>query len=492
MRRDLYFIILTILALVAVACGGEEPVQETQAPPAAPTDTPPAQPTAVTEASGEASPTATPELATPEEILPEDTAAEDEAEATATLSPIRATQQALADAVTMPTAAATRPRIAPDDYPALVAQACEIVQENYVRDDFNGVDWQAKCDEYEALAAEIEDQEAYWNMMEAFIGELNDDHSRYVRPDRFSAEFRLPSEGGGQPWPGLILFSPAEDERLLIWHVCEVGAAARAGLRRGDLVVAIDGDPAPSNPEREGIYEALYAEGQDRVTLTVQQGPDAQPRDFDLAYGGASGCDGWQVGVLSQSPYIGYIRVPSFGGDSDSNILTAIGMLEEEQPLDGLVVDVRHNPGGNSDRDIAIFTEGEFGRTGPLRADATQSVYRIRGPVKWNETTPVAVLTDSASRSAPEYFATAMQQSGRATLVGMPTAGNTEGITGFNLADGSLIRLAVMTLQLPDGNTLEDVGVQPDVRVPLGEWGLRQRPDVQVQTAVELLLEAAQ
>ena len=77
----------------------------------------------------------------------------------------------------------------------------------------------------------------------------------------------------------------------------------------------------------------------------------------------------------------------------------------------------------------------------------------------------------------------------RAVLVGMPTAGNTEGITGFSLPDGSLIRLAVMTLQLPDGSTLEDTGVIPDIRVPLGMWGLREMPDVQLREAFEAVLE---
>jgi C-terminal processing protease CtpA/Prc len=72
--------------------------------------------------------------------------------------------------------------------------------------------------------------------------------------------------------------------------------------------------------------------------------------------------------------------------------------------------------------------------------------------------------------------------------MGMPTAGNTEGITGFNLADGSLIRLAVMTLQLPDGSTLENVGVIPDIEVELGQWGLREDPDLQLQKALEELI----
>jgi C-terminal processing protease CtpA/Prc len=196
--------------------------------------------------------------------------------------------------------------------------------------------------------------------------------------------------------------------------------------------------------------------------------------------------------VLSRDPYIGYIRIPAFEGDSDTNILDAIEALEERQPLDGLILDIRHNPGGNADRDIAIFTQGTFGTRGPLREGKARSTWRIRGPVKWNETTPLVVLTDGSTHSAGEYFATAMKQSGRATLTGMPTAGNTEGISGFALPDGSIIRIAVQAVELPDGSSLEGVGVQPDVRVPLGMWGLRQDPDVQMQAGIDVLLDQTQ
>ncbi len=492
MTRITKWLILTVALIMLSACNGQsntpEPVPEatnTSEVASNPTETiPPATATSAVTATAE-----------PEEVAGEESVTETpelEEAATATLPPIRATQQALADAVRLPTRAATAPPIAPDDYEALVDQACNIVRGNYVRDNFNGVDWEAMCEEYRGLAAEVDDQGAFWNLMADFIAELGDEHSRFVEPGNFAGEFGLPQEGSGRPWPGLTLTAEGETGRLLLWDVCSNGPAAQAGLQRGDAVLAIDGEPVPAEFGRLDIFEALYAGDKDEVELTVQQGPGAEPRDVRLQYGGASGCAGWQYGMLSESPRIGYVRVPSFSGNSDTNLLWAINTLEEEQPLDGLVVDVRHNPGGNSDRAIAIFTTGDFGLLGPLRADATQTIYRIRGPVRWNETTPVAVLTDDGSASASEYFATAMQQSGRATIVGMPTAGNTEGITGFNLADGSLIRLAVMTLELPDGSTLEDVGVQPDIRVPLGEWGLRQQPDVQLQAALDHLLQQAQ
>lgn len=410
---------------------------------------------------------------------------------TKTLAPALATQQALLALLPTRGPAATSPIIAEDDYVALTTQACEIVRDNYVRDSYNGVDWEAVCEEYQSQAESIDNQEAFWDLMGAFIQELRDDHSRFVRPDRFAAEFDLPSEGSGRPWAGMTIWPAKEDKQVLIWYVCDFGPAAAAGLQRGDVILAINGETLTSGEngfDRNLVNQLLYARDND-ADLTIQRGPENEPEEIRLIFGGAGGCDGWRLGLMSEKPRIGYIRVPNFGGDSDTNILDGIRQLEEEGPLDGLILDIRHNPGGNSDADIAIFTQGEFGKTGSLRADSTQTIYRIRGPVKWNETTPLAVLIDGNSHSAADYFPAAMKVSGRAILVGMPSAGNTEGITGFNLADGSLIRLAVSTLELPDGNTFEGVGIKPDIEVPLGDWGLREVPDVQLQAAYEALIE---
>lgn len=439
--------------------------------------------------------TRTPEPAT---HLPEPSATATDL-ATPAMNPVQATLEAMKSAARSNqengTPRPTRAPVAVDDYPAIFEQAWRLIDENYVRDDFNGVDWQAVHDEYLPQVEQARDQEAFWDLMEAFVGELRDDHSRFVRPDQFAAEFDMPEIGdGGQPWPGFTVWPAREDEYLTLWDVCERGPAASAGLERGDIILEINGEPVERGEEGfdTGDISALLYAGEDEVRLTVQQGEESEPREVVVPFGGAAGCDGWYYGVLSEDPYIGYIRIADFAGDADSNILQVIEELEADQPLDGLVLDVRHNPGGNSDRSVAIFTEGNFGKVGSLREGATQTIYQIRGPVRWNTKTPVRVLIDGNSHSAAEYFATAMQQSGRAELIGMPTAGNTEGITGFSLPDGSLIRLAVMTLILPDGTTLEGSGVQPDERVPLGEWGLRQRPDAQLEAAYRSLLEEIQ
>jgi C-terminal processing protease CtpA/Prc len=81
-----------------------------------------------------------------------------------------------------------------------------------------------------------------------------------------------------------------------------------------------------------------------------------------------------------------------------------------------------------------------------------------------------------------------MKLSGRATLVGMPTAGNTDGWTSFTMPDGSQIGIAVMILELPDGSSIEGIGVQPDIMVRSDDWGMRDTPDIQFQTGLNFLL----
>jgi len=386
--------------------------------------------------------------------------------------------------------------VRPDDYVGIFEQAWAIVNVNYVRDNYNGVDWNAIHDEYLPRAEQVTSSDELHQLLTELIGELHDDHSRYVPPNRMEAEFGVGQGGEALPWTGIEVWpGPGrEDEYFTAWDVCLLSPAASAGIERGDIILAVDGQPLERGPDgftREQLRMVYYGTGGNTTTLTVQSGPDAEPRDVVVRLGGAGGCDDWHYGIVNETPRIGYIRILDFEGDAAKNIFDAIRDMEKDTPLDGLILDVRHNPGGNSDASAAIFTKGIVGTEGSLRADKQRTVYRIRQvtAMTWNETTPVVVLIDGSSHSAAEYFPAAMQELGRATIMGMNSAGNTEGITGFGLADGTLIRLAFSTLLLNDGSSLEGVGVTPDVKVPLGKWGLKQQPyDVQIQAAIDYLI----
>jgi C-terminal peptidase prc len=407
---------------------------------------------------------------------------------------VRATTQAMLEMVQIPTKTAT-PENQPtpaNEFVPVFRQAWNIVNENYVRGDFNGVDWEGMFDIYLPQVEAVTSQEEFWNLMRRFIGELGDDHSRFVPPTSFGTEFDIPelqdNTVGGNGGLGMIVWPAREDEYLFVWDVCSRSPVANAGISRGTIIYAVNGQDVVAGEKgfSSGAVFSNITPEDTQITLTVQKGPDQPIEELIIPFGSVSGCPGWQRGLLSETPRIGYIRIPDFSGESDTLLWEFLQELEADAPLDGLILDVRHNPGGNSDRDAAIFTEGTFGKTGPLREGELLSIVRIRGPVRWNTTTPMAVLTDGSSHSAAEYFSTYMQQSARAVIVGQPTAGNTEAITGFSLPDGSVIRLAFQILQLPDGSLIEDVGVQPDVSVPNGQWGLID--DIQLKAAFDAVI----
>jgi len=385
----------------------------------------------------------------------------------------------------------------PDDYVGLVKQAWSIVKANYVRDDFNGADWPAVYDEYVALAEDVSSSEELWILLADLIGELNDDHSRFVPPERMTAEFGIETSDapGGRPATGIIIWpGPGrEDEYLTIWDVCGLSSAAMASLTRGDIILAVDGhrvekiDDEFSPDFRAGI---VFGAGGDSVTLNVWQGPGLDPVDITLPLGVVGNCPYRYFTTVNDDPKIAYIRLPDFAGDTEDYLLRALSELERDEPLDGLIVDVRHNHGGNSAASTEIFAEGIVGTDGPLREGKSRSIYRIQRPVGWNETTPLVVLIDGSSHSAADKFPAALKELNRAAIVGMNSAGNTEGINSWILADGTLIRLAWTILVLNDGTVLEGIGVTPDVIVPLGTWGLKAEPyDTQIQAGIDTLLE---
>jgi C-terminal peptidase prc len=462
MRKTGFLLLLVVLtaSLVLVACGGGGAVTEAPEP-----TVPPATPTATETPQPTATPTKKPAS-----------------------NPL-ATAMALAQQVTV--SAPTAQVIDPHDYVGIFEQAWRIVKENYVRDNYNGTDWDAVYQEYLPRAQAVQSDEELDALLTDLIRELHDDHSRYVPKNRFGNEFGVGESSGGSPWGGIEIWPvPREYEYMIAWRTC--GPAAQAGIEQGDVILAVDGVPIERTADGFSIEDirAVYFgrnPSSPTVTYTVQSSADEDPRDVTVTKGGGV-CDQWDHFLVSESPRIGYIRVLDFEGNADTLIMDAIRDMEKDAPLDGLIVDVRHNPGGNSDKSMQIFAEGVIGTVGTLRADGTRTIYRIRGPVKWNTTTPMAVLTDGGSHSAAEYFAIGLQVLKRATIIGENTAGNTEGINSFNLANGAVIRLAISSLLLEDGTSLEGVGVTPDIRVPVGKFGLRQRPyDVQLQAAIDYL-----
>ena len=188
---------------------------------------------------------------------------------------------------------------------------------------------------------------------------------------------------------------------------------------------------------------------------------------------------------------VGYLRIENFHEGAAAQFQTALDDLLDAG-AQALVIDVRHNGGGRvvemSEMLDPLLPEGTIMT---LRTkDGTETVYESDAEML---DLPLAVLVDAQSISAAEFFAAALQEYDRATLVGTHTTGKGRAQQTIELSDGSAVNLSVEEYFTPQGESLADVGIAPDVEVALSDeqaadfYFLDPQDDPQLQQAAALL-----
>lgn len=263
--------------------------------------------------------------------------------------------------------------------------------------------------------------------------------------------------------------------RLFVTDLLEGGPAARAGLRRGDEIVATDGGPPRLDP--------LPVGGGSR-RLLVRRAPQDEPEAIDVAplpgdaRAAAVAATRASIGVQSLGACtVGRIHLRTF---ADEPLVEDLGTAATFDATDGLVIDLRGNDGGE------VRLAGEML---DLLTRAPSVQFRWRGETypfpatSWNR--PLVLIVDGTTRSAAEIFAAAVQARRLGTVIGEATAGQARGSRLERLPDGSRLLLPVSDVTLPDGAPLEGRGVLPDrvVARPLA-WSANADP------AIDAALEA--
>lgn len=367
----------------------------------------------------------------------------------------------------------------------LFEQVWETVRDNYVYEDFRGADWDALRDEYEPLVRDAASAGEFYTTVDEMIGELGDDHSRYVSPWEADEEDDLMN--GNANYVGVGIFSKHDEGEIQIVYVFPDSPAEEGGLQRRDVITAVDG--IPIMPEDEDLSRIRGPEGS-TVTLTVRS-PGQEPRDIELVRRPISGKVLPTSRRLEADSSVGYVIVPSFDpGDMDEQVSDELAKLvESEEPLAGVIIDLRGNGGGlldSMERVVGQFMTGEAGIYASRGRDRLMipprgSMYEDLVDV------PLVLLVDDGSESASEMMAGALQYAGRALVVGVPTAGNTETVFPYDFQDGSRLWVAEEGFQLPDGSTLEGTGVIPDEEIDVDWTEYAESDDPHILRAIELI-----
>ena len=243
--------------------------------------------------------------------------------------------------------------------------------------------------------------------------------------------------------------------------------ADRAGIRDGDVLLAVDGEAVTGGTSVDDARAWLHGEPGTTVTLTISR-PPTPPFDVAIVREEIEVPSvAWQV--LDDAPGVGYVHVETFTERTGEEVTTALRELQGGA-ISSLVLDLRGNSGGLIDP--AVATASQFLRDGvvsiELSREAEERPLPVRGGGVATEI-PLAVLVDGGTASAAEIVAAALQDYGRAPLVGEPTFGKGAVQLIYELSDGSSLHVTSAIWLTPNRHRIEGRGLSPDIAVPGGD-----------------------
>lgn len=370
----------------------------------------------------------------------------------------------------------------------LFLQTWMFVNNRYVYPDYGGVDWEAVKEEYSVKVGNAASDKDFYDLMREMIDLLGDEHSSFLAPETIAlqdaAYDNLQIPGGIGASVRVI-----DGEPVLV-QVFPGHPAFEAGLQPGERIVAVDGVSWDQFAVFDELILAIIGEAGTEVVLTVRS-RDGTERQVPVTRALVDLENVLVQGSVIEDTRFGLLTLNGFDSPQVTELVReTLGDLTSSGPLEGLIVDVRTNSGGGTEallETLALFVAGGSIGSQEGRKEAYDLLIPEGGSLPELEGLPVVVLTGPNTVGESECFAAALQLRDRATIVGLPSAGNTEYYAWHELSDGSVLRLAEWVYELPDGSRIEGRGIQPDVLVQMDWWLYRAQDDPQIQKAIEVL-----
>ncbi|MGA1423147.1 MAG: S41 family peptidase [Steroidobacteraceae bacterium] len=320
--------------------------------------------------------------------------------------------------------------------------------------------------------------------MRGMVGSL-DPYSAYL--DR--REYEELRRGAAGSYPGIGIEVSAEGEGIKVVRSLADSPAARAGIRGGDVILQIDNEPVGSNVN--AALEQMRGPPGSLVRLTLRRAESAELVSVALE---RAKVEVHSVTGELLEPGFAYVRIASFSETTRKDFEKILRELTATGRLRGLVLDVRHNPGGVLEAavevaDTLLDTGNIVSATGRT-AEANFRMDATRGQLL--EGVPLVLLINGASASAAEILAGALKDNGRARLVGRRTYGKGVVQSVLPLADGRALKLTTSRYVTPAGVSIDETGIEPDVLLPgVDMTPLAARDDAEVKLALRSLREPA-
>jgi carboxyl-terminal processing protease len=360
------------------------------------------------------------------------------------------------------------------------------IRDFYIDPELNGLDWDAIGDEYAPLIIQTDDAFQVYALLAEMVELLEDPYTRFLSPADLGDPAAVDPTYVGI---GALVDSSAaseDSEGLRILYVFQGASARDAGIEARDRVIAVNGDPCAR------IADIRGPEGTE-VTLTVVS-PGEEPRDVVVERRRIDPLTLPEARRLGDEQEVGYLRVPGLAGqpviDAVNEALT--GFVDMDAPIESLILDVRSTNVGAPGVVVELLRPFVAGEVGAFHTRVGDEPIVIEpDPIAERyATVPIAVLVDGASEAEAEQLAAILQDQGRATIIGQQTVGETHTTNSANLPDGSILQIVSVGFRLPDGDTLEGVGVTPDIAVEEDWLDFAEEQDPFILAALDHLATA--
>jgi carboxyl-terminal processing protease len=337
--------------------------------------------------------------------------------------------------------------------------------------------WKIVHDQY--LVQPVDDQKMMQGAIRGMMDSLGDPHSSYMDPIQYS-DATAPLEG----YSGIGAWVNTEGEFLTITEPMKGSPAEAAGLKVGDQIIKIDGVDMKGTVAELARQKVLGPAGT-QVVLTILRNGVEQPFDVSITR---------QQITIPSTEYkmldnqIAYVRLNAFSNSTGDELNAALKDLMAQNPK-GLILDLRYNGGGYLD--AAIMVGSEFIPNGVVAyeeyGDGKRNTFNASGNGIATQI-PMVVLVNEWTASASEVVAGAMQDYGRAKLVGVTTYGKGTAQNWIPLSNNEgAIRVTIARWLTPNERNVTGTGLTPDVEVKISDADAKAAVDTQLNKAIEIL-----
>lgn len=327
-------------------------------------------------------------------------------------------------------------------------------------------------------------EELEYGAVKGLTAALGDPHTSFFDPDEATI-FEQTINGEFQGIGAEIGVN--DDNQLVIIAPLPGYPAEQAGLKAGDRIVRIDGQETAGLTVDEAV-DNIRGEAGTQIVLHILRDAEEEEREFSITRS--------QIKIASVShrvesrdqKKIGVLNISRFGDDTADLVEDAVREFLL-QDVDGVIVDLRNNPGGRLQAaiDVAGHFIGEEIVVVEKRKNQNPVNYRSKNTESLSGV-PVAVLVDEGSASASEILAGAIQDRDRGTIIGTTTFGKGSVQDVIEFDDGSILKLTIAQWLTPNGRSIESEGIEPDIIVEYTESDAAADRDPQFDRAVSELL----